>query len=304
MTQIPKLIRWILWTGLIFVVLFTLMRLGLFILSNQQSYSLGKLGGAFFLGLRYDLRMICILLVVMLILGSIPVLHPFTSKQGKKFWVILLTLVSLFALFFFAVDFAHYAYLEQRLNASVLNYLEDARISMGMVWQSYPIIRIVLGLALGTALLVWVIFRAHRYVSKQTFTGARKSRIISFIVIFLLAGAFIFGKLCQYPLRWSDAFAQGSDYKAYVALNPFESFFSSLKFRHKTYDEKKVKELSPIIARYYNYPEPANPLQFARNVAPRSCAITSRPNVVLVICESFSAYKSSMFGNPLNTTPY
>ncbi|HNJ58648.1 MAG TPA: LTA synthase family protein, partial [Chitinophagaceae bacterium] len=27
-------------------------------------------------------------------------------------------------------------------------------------------------------------------------------------------------------------------------------------------------------------------------------------NVVLVICESFSAYKSSMYGNPLNTTPF
>ncbi len=28
------------------------------------------------------------------------------------------------------------------------------------------------------------------------------------------------------------------------------------------------------------------------------------PNIVVVICESFSAYKSSMWGNPLNTTPY
>ena len=29
-----------------------------------------------------------------------------------------------------------------------------------------------------------------------------------------------------------------------------------------------------------------------------------KPNVVVVICESFSAYMSSMYGNPLNTTPY
>jgi phosphoglycerol transferase MdoB-like AlkP superfamily enzyme len=32
--------------------------------------------------------------------------------------------------------------------------------------------------------------------------------------------------------------------------------------------------------------------------------IKTGPNVVLVICESFSAYKSSMYNNPLNTTPY
>jgi phosphoglycerol transferase MdoB-like AlkP superfamily enzyme len=304
MTQIPKLIRWILLTGLIFVVLFSLMRLGLFFLSNQQSYSIGKLGGAFFLGLRYDLRMIGILLLVMLILGSIPALHPFTSKRGKKVWMTVLGIVSFFVLFFFTVDFAHYAYLEQRLNASVLNYLEDARISMGMVWQSYPIIRMMLGLLLVTALLVWILSRSHRYVSKQPYTGARKSRIIGFIASFLIIGFFIFGKLGQYPLRWSDAFAQGSDYKAYLALNPFESFFSTLKFRRKTYDEKKVKELAPVIAHYYNFSEPADPLQFTRQVMPRAGALASQPNIVLVICESFSAYKSSMFGNPLNTTPF
>jgi glucan phosphoethanolaminetransferase (alkaline phosphatase superfamily) len=32
--------------------------------------------------------------------------------------------------------------------------------------------------------------------------------------------------------------------------------------------------------------------------------LKTNPNIVLVICESFSAYKSSMYGNPLNTTPY
>lgn len=304
MVKIPKLTRWILWTGLIFLVLFTLMRLGLFILSNQQSYGLSKLGGAFFLGLRYDLRMISILLVVMLILGSIPALHPFTSKAGKKFWMIILGLTTLFALFFFSVDFAHYAYLEQRLNASVLNYLEDARISMGMVWQSYPIIRMILGVLLAAALLIWLLNRTHRRVSKETFTGTKRSRIISFIGCFLVCGFFIFGRFNQYPLRWSDAFAQGSDYKAYLALNPFESFFSSLKFRHSNYDVRKVKELSPEIGSYLNFTPSDNPLSFARTVNPRAGALTSKPNIVLVICESFSAYKSSMFGNPLNTTPF
>jgi phosphoglycerol transferase MdoB-like AlkP superfamily enzyme len=304
MVKIPKLIRWILWTGLIFLVLFTLMRLGLFILSNQQSYGLSKLGGAFFLGLRYDLRMISILLVVMLILGSIPALHPFTSKSGKKFWMIILGIATLFVLFFFSVDFAHYAYLEQRLNASVLNYLEDARISMGMVWQSYPLIRMVLGVLLVAALLIWLFNRMHRRVSKETFTGSKRSRILSFIVCFLVCGFFIFGRFNQYPLRWSDAFAQGSDYKAYLALNPFESFFSTLKFRHSTYDARKVKELSPVVGSYLNFTPSDNPLSFTRTVQPRAGAITSKPNIVLVICESFSAYKSSMFGNPLNTTPF
>lgn len=304
MVKIPKLIRWILWTGLIFLVLFTLMRLGLFILSNQQSYGLRQLGGAFFLGLRFDLRMISWLLIAMLVLGSIPALHPFLSTRGKKCWMVILSIVSFFALFFFSVDFAHYAYLEQRLNASVLNYLQDARISMSMVWQSYPIVRMVLGVLLVAVLLVWVLHRSHRMVSKQPFTGTRRSRIISFALLFLISGFFIFGRFNQYPLRWSDAFAQGSDYKAYLALNPFESFFSTLKFRHSTYDEKKVMELAPVIGSHFNFNPADDPLNFTRPVAPKPGAITSKPNIVLVICESFSAYKSSVFGNPLKTTPF
>ena len=43
---------------------------------------------------------------------------------------------------------------------------------------------------------------------------------------------------------------------------------------------------------------------YTRIKHPGSNAPESRPNVVLVICESFSMYKSSMSGNPLNSTPY
>ncbi|WP_315821925.1 LTA synthase family protein [Paraflavitalea speifideaquila] len=104
-------------------------------------------------------------------------------------------------------------------------------------------------------------------------------------------------------MRWSDAFALGNDYKANLALNPFESFFNTLKFRNK-YDEKKVKALYPVIAQYYNLPASDSVLNYERKVSPHPGGLTTQPNIVLVICESFSAYKSSMWGNPLNTTPF
>jgi phosphoglycerol transferase MdoB-like AlkP superfamily enzyme len=47
-----------------------------------------------------------------------------------------------------------------------------------------------------------------------------------------------------------------------------------------------------------------SPKSYERTVEPGSRALESRPNIVLVVCESFSMYKSSMSGNPLNTTPY
>jgi phosphoglycerol transferase MdoB-like AlkP superfamily enzyme len=52
--------------------------------------------------------------------------------------------------------------------------------------------------------------------------------------------------------------------------------------------------------------EPGNNGQggYSRLVQPGSKALECQPNIVLVICESFSMYKSSMSGNPLNSTPY
>jgi len=46
----------------------------------------------------------------------------------------------------------------------------------------------------------------------------------------------------------------------------------------------------------------ADSLNFYRSYG--GSVISKKPNIVIVICESFSGYKSSMWGNPLNTTPY
>lgn len=301
--KLPAIVRWICWTGLTLLILFTLMRWGLYLFFNKQGNSFGDLAGAFFLGLRFDLRTISVILLVMLLLGSLPWLHPYKSKIGRRFWTIFLYIVVFLMLFFFVVDFAHYAYLVQRLNASVLNYLEDAGISTSMVWQSYPVIRLVLALVVTTWMVMWFIRRAYRRVRNRPSSASKRVRIISSVALFLVLGFFIFGRFDQYPLRWSDAFALGTDYKANLALNPFESFFNSFKFRNK-YDEKKVKALYPEIAQYYNLPATDGPLNYTRTVQPNPAGTSSKPNVVLVICESFSAYKSSMWGNPLNTTPF
>jgi phosphoglycerol transferase MdoB-like AlkP superfamily enzyme len=47
-----------------------------------------------------------------------------------------------------------------------------------------------------------------------------------------------------------------------------------------------------------------NVFSYRREIGPRSNSLESRPNIVLVQCESFSMYKSSMSGNPLKTTPF
>ena len=104
-------------------------------------------------------------------------------------------------------------------------------------------------------------------------------------------------------MRWSDAFSFDDDFKANLSLNPVQSFLSTLQFRYSTYDLKKVKEYYPLMAQYLGIDNPdSTTLNYKRIFNPQPSVNT--PNIVVVICESFSAYKSSMWGNPLNTTPY
>ena len=288
------------------------MRLSLFFFFNRQSHSLSDVFSSFGLGLRFDLRIISIIMLVMLVLGSIPFLSPFRSSLNKKIWNIVFGLVAFSIVLFYLLDFAHYAYLSQRLNASVMNYLDDAAISMSMVWQSYPVIWIILGLAIATSTIIltrnYFISRINESAESRKQKGEnRKQRIgkiFSFLFLLFAFCFLIFGRINQYPLRWSDAFQLGDDYKAQLALNPFESFFNTLRYRHSKYNEKAVAEYYPFLSKYYDFDTVAGrPLNFSRRIQP-SDTFPLKPNVVLVICESFSAYKSSMHGNPLDATPF
>ncbi len=300
----------------------SLLRLGLYLAFPAQGHSFTGVLPCFVLGLRFDLRYVGILCLLLLLLGSLPVFQPFRTVAGRRI-VLSLTVIAAFLLvLFYTVDFAHYSYLSQRLNASVLNYASDAGISTRMVWQTYPVFRILFLLVAG----VWVIrkivkwsygrIRGSRIAGGEADVSKGRPRVIWFVVSFLFLGLAVFGRIGQFPLRWSDAFSLGSDYQANLSLNPFQSFFSSLKYRHSVYDEAKVRAALPVLAGYYGFDSNAavaggalSPAVFQRVVKPRGGAsatgeLGARPNVVVVICESFSAYKSSMWGNPLNTTPF
>ena len=295
----------------------SLLRLALFLVNSSQGHSFLSLLPSFWLGMRYDLRYAGILAALVLITGSLPFLDPFRREGGRRWLFLLVTLAGLWVVFFYCVDFAYYAYLSQRLSASVLNYLTDTEISAGVVWQTYPVLRILIVLIAGT----WLIRRIIRWVfgrigQRETGAVSRRARLGWFLVVFVLLGLGIFGRIGQYPLRWSDAFVLGGDYQANLALNPFQSFFSSLKYRHSTYDQAKVKAAYPVLAPYFGWDSGyerdrvgvggagQNAVAGAAAALTGAAGAESRPNVVVVICESFSAYKSSMWGNPLNTTPF
>ncbi|MCD6013498.1 MAG: synthase family protein [Flavipsychrobacter sp.] len=257
---------------------------------------------AFWLGMRYDLREIGILAVLMLLLPLIPFLNPFRSSFGKKFWLIFLAILSVVAITFYVIDALHFDYLAQRLNSSILNFIPEGQTSMGMVWQTYPVIKLLLFIIVLSWIIIFSLWTIYKKAAIQAQPTSKPRNVLIHIAIVLAAGFCIFGRIDQYPLRWSDAFGLGDSRLSQLALNPFQSFFSSLSFRHVSYDEEASQKYYPMLAGYLCVDSAhQRSHSFIRSTTGSQNA---EPNVVLVICESFSGYKSSMWGNPLNTTPY
>jgi phosphoglycerol transferase MdoB-like AlkP superfamily enzyme len=184
-----------------------------------------------------------------------------------------------------------------------MNFFEDFSIMMKMVWQTYPIIWMLLGLFVAVLLFRWMYHKSHWMVINQTDGLGIPYKRKYFIVAAIILGFFVYGRLSWPPLRRDDSFKLKDSFKAYIAINPLQNFFSTLKGRSPEYNEKKAREVFPVMKEWLQLPA-RNEFSYRREISPGSKALESHPNIVLVMCESFSMYKSSMSGNPLNTTPF
>lgn len=255
------------------------------------------------MALRFDIRWGFMPGFAFLLLGSFKFLNPSHSRTAQIVWTVLFVLVFLFTLLVLCLDFGYYAYLNLPLDAYIIDLAKDTKASIEMVWQSYPVLWISLGLLLLVACSLGIFSKLLK-PSSAVRSGKRK-RILNFIFMFLFLGLSMFGKIGQYPLRWSEAFNNRSVEMAYVVLPPFESFYNTLKFRgQETYDMDQVQQAYGRLSDFLGVDSPdAAHLSYTRHVEQDSLGLTEDYNVVLILAESFAAHKSSSFGCPLPTTP-
>jgi len=301
--KIPKTILWVVNLFMIFVLIFTVFRLATYFAFAPNGFSFSDLLPSFLLGIRYDLRWIAIILSPIVVISLIPGLSPFFSAKNKKWWTWYLAIVTFITFFFFAADFGCFSYNRTRLGASALNFVEDANISIAMLWQTYPIFWMLLGLVIAVLFFRQMYRRSHWSIITRTDGLGIPYRRKWFIVAAFLLGLFAYGTLAWAPLKSSNAFVFRDSFKTYLALNPMQNFFSTLKFRRPQYNENKAREYFPVVARWMGLQNDGE-FSYRRENFPSGNAIESHPNIVLVLCESFSMYKSSLSGNPLNTTPF
>lgn len=263
------------------VLAFSILRVVFFLIFRDHPIAAGDLAHAFYLGLKFDARLAAII--------SIPLLFLTAPAIAAVYVVLVEALMAVL----YAADFGTYAYIHQRLNAEVLEFLRNPIISWHMAWESYHVV--LFGLSIVAVLALIVLFLGRRPPKGQR----RITRVLAG-VLFL---ACIYGKVSRYPLRWSDAFFSRDSFVGELALNPAQYLFETMREEPPRIDVARVRRLYPRMVRYLgvDHPDPSS-LTLART-PPLFPQLHGTPNVVIIQMESFAAYKSGVFGNRANGCP-
>jgi len=266
----------------------------------------GPIARSFYIGMKFDARLVSLITIPALILSFIPGIHLYQGSWGLTFiqWYFIASL-SVCILFYF-VDFGNFSYLQSRINASLLSLKDGGGVWWQMVWQSYPVIRLTI------LLILFVVFYAggttkiieSSLSSAKTYPAELWLTIASNVVFFVLMAAICYGKLSRYPLRWSDAFFHKDSFICNLSLNPVLFFLESLKEKPFEYDREKLKTLYPFMTDFFMVDKPCTEsLSLKREGVPRPL-VSGNPNVVIILMETFAAYKTGVLGKAgLNPSP-
>lgn len=280
-----------------FVTLLRIAFYGLFI--GKLTVDFSDLIQAIFFGVRFDLKL-AILAFVPIAFGYFISKSFFVKKTGKIIYLIYTSLLYLIIISFYLFDFGHYSYLNLRVNASALRFLENLKISSQVFMESYPVYKGLVLLLLVFLLLIKYHGWLYLKFSKTNFVSTKKNKIIFSIATLLVLAFGVYSSFQHYPLRWSQAFFSSSKDLNQFSLNPVLYFFDSFKFRNESYSIEKTKKYAPVINNYLGVS--SNSINFERKSIFKD-TIKNKPNVVFVMLESVGNASLSYYGNPIKSTP-
>ena len=122
--KLPKRIIISLYMLLLLTSLLTLFRFlfGLIFYNEFSTLTSNFISKSFFLGFRFDLRLIIIIILPYLLLSWIPIINNRVQEHiWKIYWLFMGTVI----LISYITDFAYYAYLNTRLDASIIGLIAN-----------------------------------------------------------------------------------------------------------------------------------------------------------------------------------
>ena len=280
--------------------MFRLTFILLFITNKTGNYN--DLFYALWIGLRFDMRLACFILIPIVIAFLIPIYNPLNQSFFRLLSKIYLKMSILIIILLYGFDLGNYSYLDQRIDISSLKLLENPLIAFGMAWESYPMVIILF-------ILVIVVYFVWRNIDKTFTILTNRPKVFNFSqsIIGSTISGFIFifaiwGTFRQYRLLWSDAHFSNDPFIVASAINPILYLNETRSFALEEFNEEKTRSNYDLMVKELNITIPnSNALSFTRSISKRH--IKDQPNIVVIFLESVGYNRMSRSGNPLNPTP-
>ena len=294
-TTIPSFVRRTFTIFLITACIFLLARLAMLVLVLDEVSGLpfGDTLKALYIGAKFDLRFVVFLSIPAALVLGIPWLERRLDRLRPLLigiYAVAMTAVTII----YVLDFGFYFYLRQRMDSTLFELLPDFAISMSMVWQSYPVIRIGLGLIALILALIWLMRRMlHGYVPTGTLGAKRRAGwTLCLVVIFFLVA---YGQISSnlFPLRWSNAYFSPNRFLVILALNPVQNLWDSYKaMKASQPDMQAVRAAYPREAARLGVTDPDPDRLNLWRISPG--VEKERPNFVIIFMESLGTPRTSL----------
>lgn len=225
----PKTIRWIILCAILFLVVLSIYRLGIYYLFPEVFEGAKPgIGQAFWWGLRFDGRVVAVISLLMVLTSYWPGLHFFRGNMGKwtaiSFYGFFMTILLLCCI-------AEIGYLNSfhlRLQGTLLFDFAKSTDKWQVYRSKSPWLVFFLLVVGMVSLFVFFIKILHQQISKakRSNKGAvRRYWQVFLVIICLLA---IYGRVGVGPLTVSKLSGQVDKPVLDLALNPVESVWHSL----------------------------------------------------------------------------
>jgi phosphoglycerol transferase MdoB-like AlkP superfamily enzyme len=295
-------VRALLRLNLIIILYFWLLRLAFafIFVAGANDFTTSDFLKSFYLGMKFDVRMGFISTLpfaLLLILFNLqkPKFEKWVSRLYFVIFFIITTVMFL--------DIGFYSYLNTRINSSAFQFATNPWISLQMMWETYPLLTITFFILVFS----YILFRLmKKYVFNMPWQHTpfrmRVSSALIALVIYLIG---MYGKFSYYPLRWSEAFYTDNPFLIALGINPILYANDTLQASKERYDINKVKKHYKQISEYLRLPEPnQDELNFTRPVVKTPLTYDTAPNIVVIVLESFGAYKTHLTDHPLDPAPF